>query len=53
MKDKMLPFIHMIPKFHKETLDYRYIAAAKTSSYKYAHNMSINMSQKELLTIWM
>ena len=34
MKDKVLPFIYMIPKFHKETLDYRYIAAAKTSSTK-------------------
>ena len=34
VKDKTLPFIHMIPKFHKETLDYTYIAAAKTSSTK-------------------
>ena len=34
VKHKVLPFIHMIPKFHKETLDYRYVAAAKTSSTK-------------------
>ena len=29
-----LPFIHLTPKFHKDNLDLRYIAAAKRSSLK-------------------
>ena len=31
---KILPFIHMLPKFHKNPIDFRYIAAAKRSSTK-------------------
>ena len=29
-----MPFIHMIPNFHKQAPNYRYIATAKTSSTK-------------------
>ena len=29
-----LPFMHMIPKFHKPTLDFRYIAAGTKCSTK-------------------
>ena len=32
--DHCLPFVHMLPKFHKEQMDYRYIAAGKKSSTK-------------------
>ena len=34
VKDRVLPFIHLFPKFHKKKLDYRYIAAGKISSTK-------------------
>ena len=34
VNDRILPFLHMIPKFHKHTLDFRYIAAGKRSSSK-------------------
>ena len=27
VSDRFLPFLHMIPKFHKKIMDYRYIAA--------------------------
>ena len=32
--DKFLPFMHLIPKFHKPSLDFRYIAAGVKSSTK-------------------
>ena len=32
--DKFLPFMHMLPKFHKPSIDFRYIAAGKKSSTK-------------------
>ena len=34
IKDRLLPFIHMVPKFHKRTIDFRYIAAGIKSSTK-------------------
>ena len=32
--DKLIPFLHMLPKFHKNPIDYRYIAAGRKSSTK-------------------
>ena len=34
VNDFNLPFMHMIPKFHKPTLDFRYIAAGTKCSTK-------------------
>ena len=32
--DRTLPFLHLLPKFHKPQMDYRFIAAGKKSSLK-------------------
>ena len=32
IKDRVLPFLHMVPKFHKPNIDFRYIAAGIKSS---------------------
>ena len=32
--DRFLPFVHMLPKFQKPVIDFRYIAAGKKSSTK-------------------
>ena len=34
IKNRLLPFIHMVPKFHKRTIDFKYIAAGIKSSTK-------------------
>ena len=34
VNDKVLPFIHMLPKFHKDVIDFRYIAPGIKSSTK-------------------
>ena len=34
VQDRFLPFVHMLPKFHKPAIDFRYIAAGKKSSTK-------------------
>ena len=34
VEDKLIPFLHMLPKFHKNPIDYRYIAAGRKSSTK-------------------
>ena len=34
VSDFCVPFLHMLPKFHKPTLDFRYIAAGTKSSTK-------------------
>ena len=34
VENKCLPFLHMLPKFHKNPIDYRYIAAGTKASTK-------------------
>ena len=34
IKDRVLPFLHMVPKFHKPNIDLRYIAAGIKSPTK-------------------
>ena len=35
IKDRVLPFLHMVPKFHKPNIDFRYIATGIKSSTKH------------------
>ena len=51
VEDLCLPFVHMVPKFHKENLDFRYIAARiKSSAIKlYYHNFLLAFSRLQIL----